>query len=242
MPSGPTDAADVPRDQPQVTHNAPMPLTIDDRRIGVADIRRHIDAQICPWCGAGPFRMLPVHTAKMHGVDKWELRDLAGLTTRDPLCSEESRDAMREAYDRTGGARARTAAARNVAARNGRRRSRMTKAGLRILRTNLKDWEERLTPDALEANRRRALAVAQSDEARAKRVATLRAKHVKHPELTASLVASSHTSEAEAKRSATRRAKSPPAHGLVARYKRGCRCDQCREAKRLYRAAGYRTT
>lgn len=73
-----------------------------------AAIRAHIAAQTCPWCGAGPFKMLPVHTAKRHGVDKWALRDLAGLSTRDPLSSAETRSAMAASYDRDRGAAVRT--------------------------------------------------------------------------------------------------------------------------------------
>ena len=58
--------------------------------------RRAIAAQTCPFCGRGPFRMLPVHTNKAHGVDKYELRDMAGLMVRDALCSEEALSAMRD--------------------------------------------------------------------------------------------------------------------------------------------------
>lgn len=59
-------------------------------------IRAAIESQICPWCGKGPFAMLPVHTNKVHAVDKYELRDLAGLTTADPLISADARQKMRE--------------------------------------------------------------------------------------------------------------------------------------------------
>jgi hypothetical protein len=64
----------------------------------VDEVRAHIDAGTCPFCGAGPYAMLPVHTAKAHGVDKWALRDLAHLTAKEPLCSAEARAKMRDAY------------------------------------------------------------------------------------------------------------------------------------------------
>jgi len=40
--------------------------------------------------------MLPVHTNKIHAIDKYELRDLAGLTTADPLSGEDARQRMRD--------------------------------------------------------------------------------------------------------------------------------------------------
>jgi hypothetical protein len=65
----------------------------------VDEVRAHIAAGTCPFCGRGPFAMLPVHTAKAHGVDKWALRDLAHLSSSEPLCSDEARERMRAAYN-----------------------------------------------------------------------------------------------------------------------------------------------
>ena len=47
-----------------------------------AAVREAITAQMCPFCGGGPYKVIAVHTNKSHGIDKWELREMAGLTTR----------------------------------------------------------------------------------------------------------------------------------------------------------------
>lgn len=79
-------------------------------------IRAHVAAGTCPFCPAGPFAMLPVHTSKVHGVDRYALRDLAGLTGQDPLCSPEVLDKLRAAYDPERGEAARAAGAAHRAA------------------------------------------------------------------------------------------------------------------------------
>ena len=65
--------------------------------IDVAEIREAIVTQICPWCGKGPFAMLAVHTNKAHDIDKWQLRELAGYTTRQALCAPDISEKMRQA-------------------------------------------------------------------------------------------------------------------------------------------------
>ena len=37
-------------------------------------------AGMCPFCDAGPFKIVAGHTNRAHGVDRKKLRDLAGLT------------------------------------------------------------------------------------------------------------------------------------------------------------------
>jgi len=58
-------------------------------------MRRCIDAQICPWCGAGPFLVIALHVNAAHGIDRVELRELLGVTKTahiaDPAHSEERR-------------------------------------------------------------------------------------------------------------------------------------------------------
>lgn len=112
-------------------------------------VRRAIDAQMCPFCERGPFKMLPVHTNKVHGVDKWELRDLAGLTTNDPLCSPEARDAMRAKASAEAVTRA------TAAARDSRRPQRWTQAGRAKNRATLVRWEAE-HPEEAHAVRRAA--------------------------------------------------------------------------------------
>jgi hypothetical protein len=91
-------------------------------------IRKAIESQICPWCGKGPYAMLPVHS-KEQGVSKFELRELAGLKARDPLCSPDAILAMSRAYSKEQGVRAREAAVRRRADGT-HRNARWTTAGL----------------------------------------------------------------------------------------------------------------
>ncbi len=64
-------------------------------------VRAAIAEGKCPFCGSGPWKMLPVHTNKKHGVDKWQLRDLAGLTTSDALCDSDTLGKMSARNQRT---------------------------------------------------------------------------------------------------------------------------------------------
>jgi hypothetical protein len=77
-------------------------------RITPASLRGAIDAQICPWCGVGPFKVLMSHTYQAHGVDSATFRGLAELSHRDKTCSPEAseshRRALMEHYDDTKGA------------------------------------------------------------------------------------------------------------------------------------------
>lgn len=52
-------------------------------------MRKFIEAGTCPWCGAGPYKVLATHTGRAHGVDGHELRELAGLTKFASICSPE---------------------------------------------------------------------------------------------------------------------------------------------------------
>ncbi len=65
-------------------------------------IRAGIEAQICPWCGSGPFKILASHTTRLHGVDRFQLRDLAGLTYSASVCAPEIADERREIVRRIG--------------------------------------------------------------------------------------------------------------------------------------------
>jgi hypothetical protein len=113
-------------------------------------IRAAIDAQTCPFCGAGPFKMLPVHTNKSHGIDKWELRELAGLKTTDRLCSADVLAALSEAARRND-----AVVIAREANRKGRRPQRWTTAGIAQQAATLQRWEEE-NPGQAEAARRDA--------------------------------------------------------------------------------------
>lgn len=59
-------------------------------------VREAIAAHLCPFCGKGPYQSLAIHTCKVHGVDRLELRALAGMTTNEPVCSPEVSERRRE--------------------------------------------------------------------------------------------------------------------------------------------------
>ena len=54
-------------------------MTRHDKRMTPAEVRAAIEAQTCPFCGKGPFIIVAGHTQRAHGIDRYELRDLAGL-------------------------------------------------------------------------------------------------------------------------------------------------------------------
>lgn len=52
-------------------------------------IRANIEAGKCPFCEAGPFKLLARHTNVQHGVDAFELREMAGMFKYQSLTSPE---------------------------------------------------------------------------------------------------------------------------------------------------------
>lgn len=96
-------------------------------------IREAIEAGRCPWCGRGPFALLASHTNRQHGIDRWELRELAGLPYNAPVCDPAYSEKHRQIGKQRGGlpkvadakprAKPRiSAAAREVLRRNGEAR------------------------------------------------------------------------------------------------------------------------
>lgn len=59
-------------------------------------VRAAIEAQLCPFCGSGPYEVLAKHTSSIHAVSGRELRDMAGLHVRSSICSPERSNAARE--------------------------------------------------------------------------------------------------------------------------------------------------
>jgi hypothetical protein len=43
-------------------------------------VRELVDAQICPVCGDGPFKVVAMHTNRCHGIGRYELRELCGVS------------------------------------------------------------------------------------------------------------------------------------------------------------------
>ena len=58
-------------------------------------LRRAIAANLCPYCGKGPYKNLGMHTNRAHGVSAAELRDMSGLKR---VCSEELSDDSRSRF------------------------------------------------------------------------------------------------------------------------------------------------
>lgn len=199
-------------------------------------VRASIAAQVCPFCGRGPFAMLPVHTNKMHGVDKWELRELAGFSTSDPLCSEEVRAKMSAAYDPARGEQAR------AAGRRPRRAQRWTSAGLARNTETIRSWMQEHPEEHAEAVRKAAVAAGAGD-VRRRQAEALRKWHERNPMSAeerarqASYLQSVAAREAHAVAMAARR----QGCGTSASYKRGCRCEACRAAKAAYRKRSERS-
>lgn len=60
-------------------------------------VRFAIEAQLCPFCGKGPFVIVALHTNHAHGIDRRELRDLAGIYYSASITPPEHRAERAEA-------------------------------------------------------------------------------------------------------------------------------------------------
>ena len=49
----------------------------------------NVEAGICPFCGRGPYKVLACHTNKIHAVDRFQLREMAGLCHSATITSPE---------------------------------------------------------------------------------------------------------------------------------------------------------
>ena len=110
--------------------------------------RRAVMAGICPFCGRGPFLVLAGHTQKVHGVDRFELRELADLTYSTSLLDERTREAF------SARAKARLATGVPLPISNGvRKKRRLSPAGKRIQAEKLLRFAEQLGPEGLSRQR-----------------------------------------------------------------------------------------
>ena len=55
------------------------PVSTEPLQMETEEIRKDVEAGICPWCKRGPFTVLATHTAQVHGVDRLALRKLLGV-------------------------------------------------------------------------------------------------------------------------------------------------------------------
>lgn len=52
-------------------------------------LRACLEAGQCPWCDAGPYKVLATHTLRAHAVNGGELREMAGLIKTASICAPE---------------------------------------------------------------------------------------------------------------------------------------------------------
>lgn len=197
-------------------------------------LRRYIEACICPFCGAGPFKLLPMHTNQAHGIDKRELRARAGLTSNEPISSAEFRSAQRANAIEADLGHSHFA---EMGRRRAKRGSDLTEAGRAKISANARAINDRLTPEE-RSERMRQIAIAVSPEARKRQGESLKRYHAENPapaERLEKMQAGLRTPEARAKQAAAA-ASRRLGHGTVAEYSHhGCRCDPCKAAKKASR-------
>lgn len=196
------------------------------------EIRAGITSQVCPWCGKGPFKMLPIHVNRVHDIDKWELRELAGYATTDQICGDSAIESMRAAAVTNN-----HIAVPIAASRHGRSPQRWTRAGRDRVHSNLERWATE-NPDQAAQARVKALTASKAADALTKQSESLKRHYKEHPERVQELRDRAarliQTDEAKAKRAAKVAANRHPC-GTTAAYRRGCRCEACRVAKRASR-------
>lgn len=110
--------------------------------------RRAVMAGICPFCARGPFQVLASHTQKVHGVDRFELRELADLTYSTSLLDERTR----QQFSARAKARFATGVGLPTSSGVGKKR-RLSPAGKRIHAEKLLRFAEELGPERLSRQR-----------------------------------------------------------------------------------------
>ena len=112
-------------------------------------LRAYIADQICWWCDTGPWKCLAAHTFHAHGIKAADLRRLAFLFKTATICSE----ALSENY------RARALASGRLPGRSETPKKRVySEAGRESGRKRLQAWRDRVGPEEVERQRRRAYA------------------------------------------------------------------------------------
>lgn len=189
------------------------------------EARASLRRQMCPVCGEGPWKSPLLHVAKKHGIDSRSMRETCGITSVEVVADPELSEQCAER------ARAADATALIAASRRGPRGGyRTTAAGRAAMAANLAGVPRSASRDNL--------ALAMTPEARAKQSATLRAKFaaMTSEERKALLNHAPIASEEQSRRSRLGwERRGLQSCGTIAAYKRGCRCEPCRDAKRASR-------
>lgn len=191
-----------------------------------------VRAQMCPVCKKGPFVALPQHAQKAHKIDKWELRNMAGLSSSDSICSDEHIQKCREIALRKA-----QISGFQLPQKSGKHAN-QTIAGRKRLAETLSRFNASMTP---QQRKERASAAALSKTEECRRAAKEKARLTRAtPEYRKKQSLLSKRPEViEALRDGLRRFREsnpPQGCGTVAAYKRGCRCDSCKRAKAAHRA------
>lgn len=185
----------------------------------------------CPICGDGPWDSVLNHASRQHAWRGRDMREACGVTTTERFTS----DSAHEAYAANGVRNARDGRMATLHARRGSGR-RFTTAGRRAVSDNLGAWAER-DPEGAAEQRGRLAERARDPERLARLHDGARAWHRDNPldgDAKARFAELMARPDVVARREAAVRARLAPC-GTVAAYKRGCRCEDCRNAKRASR-------
>lgn len=228
----PEDSAPPPR-------MLPIPEDWGVTRDEASDLLRR---QMCPACGEGPWKSPLNHASRKHGIDRFTMRDICGLTTTETVAAPE----LSEVFRANNLGRDMTAVTEAAVRKRGKGRQRWTSAAREKQVANLGEVTAEMS--------RAALVKAHSPEAVAKRSETVRKRwETATPEERQAVVdrlkngtrrdgtrrlATPEELSAQAEAIWDRRGRKPC--GTRAAYRRGCRCVECVAANREHKRAEYR--
>lgn len=205
--------------------------------MNVEAYRAKVFAGICPECGDGPFKALAMHTNQAHGIDRFELRRLAEIPRSTSIASPEySLECSERAKEQ--GAASRLSAYVDTL-RGGNTKRDLPDYSRRKISQTVRNTRANMGPAkrlAMDEARTRAAA---DPASRKKQGAALKEWHAANPmseDRRVVVVARFNSPEAVAARELAIIKRRQPC-GTAAAYKRGCRCEPCRDAKRRSRIA-----
>lgn len=197
--------------------------------------RKAIKTQVCPECGKGPYKSLPMHMYRAHDIDRFEFRNRAEVSQNTSITSRElSEQARVIALKRDSGKHVRDYA-KSIKGKTGISRD-IPEHSLNRITQNIKEYRESMTDEEYREHAIRA-SRSRTEEHYRNHSEAMKEWHKNNPlseEHKAKLKAAAHSPEAKAKRDESNRRRRQPC-GTVAAYKRGCRCEPCRDAKRRSR-------
>lgn len=197
--------------------------------------RKAIETQICPECGKGPYKSLPMHMYRAHDIDRFEFRNRAEVSQNTSITSPElSAQARERAIKRDAGKHV-LKYSKSIKGKTGIKRD-IPEHSLKRVTQNIKEYRESMSDDEYREHAIRA-SRSRTEEHYRKHSEAMKEWHKNNPmsdEHKAKLRAAAHSPATKAKRDDANRRRRQPC-GTVAAYKRGCRCEPCRSAKKEYR-------